>query len=120
MNSRNRKLSFQGHGFEQLEGRVMLAGHAMAAAALLAHHGPPAAIGSGVAGQSPSSHPSGAPTVLSAQLSDATTGMTAEIIYKSCTLGSTTNTSVVVKVTGATAGNVLDVSVGNVVGQITV
>ena len=123
MQSRNRKLSFQGFGFQQLESREMMAGHAMAAAALIAHHhSPSAVIGSAVAGKNRTGNPSSVTsTVLTAQLNDATTGMTAEVIYKSCTVNGTTNTSLVVKVEGAAAGSTLDVSLDNVVvGQITV
>jgi len=115
-------LSFQSIRVEQLESRVLLAGHSFAAAS--AFHAPPIVA---VASQFQASlrnlagvHSEAAHTVLGAQLSDTTTGATATVTFKTGTVHDETRTDLKVNVSGAAANSTVDVTLaGVVVGQIT-
>lgn len=117
MQPRQPKRSFLiGQRFEELESRDLLAAHIFGAATRSPmHHGPPAIFGQQTAGAAAQQQ-----TVLSAQLTDATTGIRASVTFKTGTVDGTTQTSLRVSVNGAEANSTLDVTVGDVlVGTIT-
>ncbi len=126
----NYRYFFRFRSPEGLERRDLLSGHSMAGgfesflAAEVANHHFMAQSNAIAAAHAHAFESIGSATsnqtVLTAQLTDATTGASANVTYKTYTSSGTAETEFKVSLTGADANSTLDVSVdGTIVGQIT-